>query len=504
MKQDKLSTKISPNIGHRIATVKTASSRRPGSFFKSLPNPDEILISNNLDISEYEKLYLDDAVAAASQRFLSGVLAFDYEIKKGRAPDDIYNSVLAMVDEMPVKKYMSYILEAVAYGYSISEIVYELQNFGRFTPIELQQKPPKWFAFNEDHDLLFKSRKNPNGSTVPSHNFLVVKNKDTAENPYGEGNLKRCYWPVQIKKVLLKLYPVFIERYGMPIPVISYDSNQYSDTEAIDELTNGLFNLFHDGILVAPLDEVQVDLKAAFGSASDGRIFTQALEYFDNQISRIWLGHTGAMTSTPGKLGSEQAAITASEDIIRMGASLVEESFDTLIGYFNDLNYDYPSSLLPTFVLKRKGVIDKDKLDRDTVLTKEHGVRFKKSYYQNTYELDGDDFDIVDIATQAGTVFADEEDGQQVEVTEGSDSAAAGDIVEEQTSELINTLDTDKLTSKLVKMIEAAGTEAELLKLLESSAAFNAIDTTDLEDAIRNSYFSTSLLGNSSEETEDE
>lgn len=478
-----------------ITNVRTAkTSRNLFDLYKALPNPDEILIKNNLTIAEYEKLYLDDTVAAASNRFISGVLAFEYEIDQGKAPDDIYNSTRAMIDELPVKKYMGYILEAFAYGYSASEIVYELGNFGRWTPKKLLQRPPSWFSFTPDSELLFKSKRNPQGeSNLPEFGFLVAKQKETAENPYGDGNLKRSYWPVQIKKYILKLLPTFIEDYGMPVPVFTYDPVQYDSPEVVEELARGLFNLWGNGKILVPKDEVSVDLKAAFGSASDGRIFTQALEYFDSQIAKIWLGHSSAMDATPGKLGSEQSAITASEDIIQAGVSLIEETFDTLIEYFNKLNYGYPANLQPTFKLRRKGIIDLTKIQRDTLLKKEHGVDFTEEYYIQEYELRKGSFVLRPVLPTSPSGFI-EVDSKEVTIKEEDDQTA----IENLSDEVVDNNDTGVLTDTLVSLLQGATSPEEVRAILNSEAGFNAIDTSQLEEGLARSYFSTSLLGNES------
>ncbi|MBE0538851.1 MAG: DUF935 family protein [Ignavibacterium sp.] len=377
------------------------------SFMDVLPDPDEILAENNYDFNIYRNLLTDPQLSAAIQQRKMQVQQMDYEIDH----DPNYErreEAKEFFKLLPVKRMINEMLDSVLYGYSVMEIYWELQN-GKIIPVDVKSKPQEWFIYNNSNELML--RKNVNGTymfeegeALPPFKFIISRNQPTYKNPYGTKILANCYWPVTFKRSTIEYWQTMVEKYGMPFLIGYYPS---ASTEAEkQELLESLNDMVENNTTV--IDEAFVDKLKIFESPKFdiGQIYEYLVKHHNQEISKAVLSVT--LTIDAGQSGSYKLGEvhqTMLEYIGLTDKKIVEDGMNQLLKYWHFLNYaDWTG---PTFQLKKKEAIIVETAERDERLNK-MGIQFTKKYYQKRYNLEEDDFDIVDDKRQMSNVKGDE------------------------------------------------------------------------------------------------
>lgn len=525
-----------------------------------LPNPSRNLRKLGKSTKEvYDEVESDSKVKAAIRAFNSGILSREFNIEQGGCPEDIYREILEVFDGLNTRSITSGALSAIANGYAVFEVNYTVGtgklNSGKYIPSELVLRPYYNFGFDIDGNVYFRSRDSYDGELVElDYKIIVIQNSPTSDNPYGDSNLDACYWPVFIKKANIEFSVIFSERYGMPWPIIQYDSVVFEDEEQVNKLVDVITGMFQDGILVAP-KEVGLSVSQT-GSTSSAAIYQNSIDYWDSIISQVWLGHTGAMEGTPGALGDQKSAVNVRTDLVEAGSELAETALNTVIAYINDLCYGLPIHHLPRAVLRPQIGFDRGKLERDTGLARDHGLIFNKEHFETEYGLDSKSFVMPssnpgdqirstvaglsmlytyqsglktgaisrEMCMEAVMIYYsyDEETAARLfpiatEITPPAlfskpgtfvpdDSAGELTTGQEALDSIVTDLtDDDDVNDHIRKNIldNLKGlTESQMNAFLESEEGFNSIlDTTPFEDALTRAAFTSYLIGTTLEET---
>ncbi|MDP3013631.1 MAG: DUF935 family protein, partial [Candidatus Subteraquimicrobiales bacterium] len=112
--------------------------------------------------------------------------------------------------------------------------------------------------------------------------------------------------------------------------------------------------------------------------------------FMDRQIAQVMLGHTGTSESTPGKLGSEDAAQEVRQDYIKSDADLLCESENNqMIRWTVDYNFpDVSRNGYPKVWIRTALEEDlKPLAERDKILAVDIGVPIGKKYFYDTYGI---------------------------------------------------------------------------------------------------------------------
>jgi phage gp29-like protein len=358
-----------------------------------LPDPDEILEANNYDYSIYRNLLSDPQVNAAILQRKQQVEQMDYEIDHD--PNyDRREEAKEIFKLLPVKKMINEMLDAVLFGYSVMEIIWDVQN-GKIIPVDVSGKPPEWFMFNKNNELVMRKFQNGNyiyeeGEKLPDFKFVLCQNQPTYQNPYGAKALQKCYWPVTFKRTVLEKWQTMVERYGMPF-LIGYYPSAATETEK-KQLLDDLYYMIENNVTV--INENYIDKFKLFESPKYeiGQLFEFLVKFHNNEISKAILSVT--LTVESGQSGSYKLGEIHQNMLEYIGLAdkkLVEDGMNTILKYWHYLNYgDWTG---PTFQLKKKESMIVESAERDERLSK-MGVRFSKKYYQKRYNLETDDFDL--------------------------------------------------------------------------------------------------------------
>lgn len=360
-----------------------------GALSYYLPDPDPVLRKQGQDVRIYEELLTDAHVGSVADSRKAGVLTQEWKIERGKANRRRHAFIESVFEGLDVHRIITEILDAPLFGYKPLEIIWERRD-GLIAPGDVVGKPPEWFRFSSENELLFISKENTNGEPVPPFKFLLAQNDPSYKNPYGKRVLARCFWPVTFKRGGYKFWAMFLEKYGMPLLVGTYPNG--TDDDKINEMLGMLENMIQDAVAVIP-EGAQVDTVEP--STSGGtRSYREFLAFSNMEISKAVLGQT--LTTEMQSSGSYAAAQThfaVRKEIVENDRKIVQETMNGLISFLFELNFgaDEPK---PVFNLYEEKEVQKERAERDEILSRT-GIRFTKEYYMREYDLRNEDFDLV-------------------------------------------------------------------------------------------------------------
>lgn len=388
-------------LTQEIATRNFAYGYFPG-FFNFLPDPDPILRNMGKDQTVYKDLLSDDQVGSLFARRKNLTKSLDWDIEQGDTTDkelEICELAIKLLTDQrnKIKDIISQSLNPIFFGYSVFEIVWTMFD-GKLLPISVQEKPREWFSFNSNNELVYKSKENYEGivvvgpSTPPElrYKFILLQNDPTYENPYGDKALSRCFWPVTFKRGGIRFFGKFINKYGMPFLFGKLPRN--ASTEQHLDLLSKLENMVEDAVGTGPDDSSLQIIEANKASSAD--IYERYINMCNNAISKAIL--TNALSTDIQKVGARAAAETGAETIegnlSKEDRDFPAELFNQLFKWVIDLNIG--SGLYPSFKAFEEEDVNRDLADRDAILTEKLGVKFKKTYITNNYNIPEDEFEL--------------------------------------------------------------------------------------------------------------
>lgn len=211
-----------------------------------LPNPNKILNKYGRNYQVLRDILNDPHVWSAVQSRKGGLLSMDFQIIKSDniISDNLINSFIKNNDN---SKLFNNILDAIYYGFSVIEIIWNIDN-GVILPSELLAKPQEWFSYSPNGDLYFiKGNKK---TRIDFNKVLICKSEASFSNPYGTPLLSKIYWPLKFKNAGLKYWVRYMEKFGLPSILGQYRRGAKADE--IEKLLDTLSNMNEDSVIVAP------------------------------------------------------------------------------------------------------------------------------------------------------------------------------------------------------------------------------------------------------------
>lgn len=454
------------------------------AFSMFLPDPDPVLKKLGKDLKVYKELLGDAHVGAVADSRKSGVEKLEWEIDRGKSKSRQAKIITELFENvLDVDKIITEILDAPLFGYKPLEVMWK--KMGNFIlPASVVGKPPEWFHFNGENELLFKTRNNWNGEKLPPMKFLLAQNDASYENPYGKRVLSRCFWPVTFKRGGYKFWVVFLEKYGMPFIVGKHPRG--NDDAQINNLLDMLENMVQDAVAAIP-DDSSIEFKESPGRASSSSLYKDFLDYSNMEISKAVLGQT--LTTQMQGTGSYAASDThmqVRKDIVDSDKKIVEGVFNKLIHWITEINFGNQNNM-PRFTMYEEEDVDKVQADRDQVLT-QTGVKFTKKYFIKNYGFDEEDFDISDMG--------------QLPSGEFQEGASTGSPAQDQLEEFKNIIeaDSEELQAQAEAMLDVifdlANRTASFEDFKEKVAElYPEMDTDGLVDHMEKAQFISQTWG---------
>jgi phage gp29-like protein len=440
-----------------------------------LPNPDPVLKKQGKDITIYHELLSDSHIGACETSRKTGVQSLEWEIDRGKAKSRQANEIKKIFDDLDIDGIVSEMLNAPLYGYQVLEVLWKKGNKFLY-PEKVVGKPQEWFVFSEENELLFRTKDNWNGESLPERKFLLARHKANYKNPYGFPELSRCFWPVTFKRGGLKFWVMFTEKYGMPFLIGKHPRG--TPPEENDKLADMLERMVQDAIAVIP-DDSSVEIKEAGGKSASADIYEKLLHFCNAEISKALLGQT--LTTEIGETGGAYAAsqthMEVRKDIIGSDKKMCVKVFNKLISWIFELNFS--SGEMPKFGMWEEEDVDKTLAERDETLTKA-GVKFTKKYWQKSYGFDDEDFDVGAIreSTAPAKEFAEK------------DTKPALDVMIDRLNKEANF---DEIWKPVEKLINEASSLEELRdKLIDM---YSEMDVTELGNLLQRAFTAADLSG---------
>ena len=217
---------------------------------------------------------------------------------------------------------VSQILETYLYGLNVFEVNYK-EKEGLVYP-RLVQRDFRQFKFNDAGEFVF----NAGGSeqSIPPLKVIYALNRANFRKVYGDGLLKKLYFPVKMKNASLKFWFRFLEKFGSPwaIAKTSYEPDEMAaEVQAMLSGDSAVIDTDEEITLVQPTSNVD---------------FTRLPAYLDNQISKAILG---ANLTSDVKEGSYAAAKTHNEireDLAANDGKILVFVMNKAISFFKEIN----------------------------------------------------------------------------------------------------------------------------------------------------------------------
>lgn len=467
------------SLTSEIATRKAAIDFYSLAMY--LPNPDPVLKKQGKDITVYNELLTDAHLGGCVESRKSGVLSMEWSIDRGKAKSRQAKLIQDLFKLLDMENIISEILDAPLFGYQILEVIWKTSN-GYILPERIVGKPQKWFVFDEDNNLRFRTKKSINGEPLPEKKFLIVRHNATYENPYGSPILSRCFWPVTFKKGGMKFWVMFTEKYGMPFLIGKHPRG--TSKEETDKLADMLEAMIQDAIAVIP-DDSSVEIQEAGGKGASADIYNRLLDFCNAEISKAILGQNLTTEVSGGSYAATQAHMDIRKDIIDRDKKLVEMALNQLIKWIIELNFG--SAEPPVFSMWEEEDVDTLLAERDEKLTasmEKSGLKLSKKYYQKAYGLEDEDIEGAEaqmLAMSEGTSSFPFPDQQTI------DDAAESITAEELQRQMEGVL------KPIIDLINEGNSYQDIMEKLAS--AYPDMDASALEQMLARAIFVSELWG---------
>lgn len=360
---------------------------------KTLLNPDKILKSESggLGIELYEDLLRDDKVGSTMQLRKLAVVGKEWDVepvsekRQDVKTAEFVKQVLTAFDYDAARRVL---LSGLVMGFKASEVMWEYSE-GSVWVRELIGRACRRFVFDRDRKLRLVTRSNMiDGEELPQKKFVTFTNTADNGSPYGDGLGRMLYWPVWFKKNAIKFWIIFADKFGSPTVIGKYPTGTPSTQQAA--LLDAIEAIQTECAIKIP-DTMVIELLEA-SRAGSINTYENLCNFMNSAIAQVVMGHPGSTESTPGKLGSEDAALDVKADYTKADADALCICLNTqLVRWIVDYNFPQDSSGIgrkyPQVWIRTEQERDLQPLaERDQVLL-DMGARITHQYVHDTYGI---------------------------------------------------------------------------------------------------------------------
>lgn len=217
---------------------------------------------------------------------------------------------------------VSQILETYLYGLNVFEINYKEKD-GLVYP-RLVQRDFRQFKFNDAGEFVFVA--GGSEQKVPPFKVVYALNRANFRKTYGDGLIKKLYFPVKMKNASLKFWFRFLERFGSPWAVAktSFDPDELAnEVQAMLSGDSAVIDTEEELTLIQPSTNVD---------------FTKLPNYLDNQISKAILGANLTSDIREGSYAAAKTHNEIREDLAANDGKILEFVLNKTIGFFKEIN----------------------------------------------------------------------------------------------------------------------------------------------------------------------
>jgi phage gp29-like protein len=458
-----------------------ATRDRSPDFFSiamSLPDPDPVLRKLGKDIKVYKELLADARVGPCVESRKAAVVSLEWAVSRGDAPAAQAKFVAKCLARLDVGSIIREILNAPLFGMAPLEVVWR-RDGAATVPDKVVGKPIEWFTFDPENTLRLRTKTNLlQGEVLPEKKFLAPRYNATYDNPYGERVLSRCFWPVAFKKGGLKFWLRFIEKFGSPWIIGKHPAQ--ADKAAIRDLADALERAVQDAVLVIP-EGSSADIVEAAGKAGSSSLYKDLKATCDEDIAICILGQNLTTSVSGGSRAAAEVHERVRGEIKDGDKKIVAQTMATLIDWICELNFG-PGDARPVFEMFEEEEVDQALATRDKTLVDTGQVVFTKKYFMKAYDLDDEDFEVVEDAE-------DKAEAKPAEFREGAPDIGG---VAELPPEMLQGI-AGKLLAPVIDLVESAGSVEDIADRLHG--VYPDMDDETFEDLLTRAIFISAVWG---------
>ncbi len=348
--------------------------------FGKQPDTDEVLRKAGITRHRLRVLLDDDEIAQTAETRVDALLATPLRVE----PSDTKEAeMLNLVLKEWFHEIATGAMNALFFGYSVQEAVYELKPEGYIGLQWIGEKPMQWFEPKNDGRLIYRQDgHNAEREVDQVFKFFLTRRKATYEQPYGKALLATLYWLFFFKQNGFKFWAKFLERFGTPILL-----GKCKDTDT-EDMSRALLNAHAQSVLSIDADDDVQILSAPGTNGSAGAAFEAFNNQLIRQIQKVVLGQT----LTSGNDGGGSRALGQVHENVRMDKlksdiRLVTPTLQAVVNALCKLN---GWGAYEVMLGEKPKPLNKDQAERDAHL-KNAGANLAPQYFQREYGLqDGD------------------------------------------------------------------------------------------------------------------
>ncbi|MCX8016387.1 MAG: DUF935 domain-containing protein [Rhodocyclaceae bacterium] len=239
------------------------------------------------------------------------------ETPQARRAADLVRDAVAPGD---LVRLIGHLMEAVAKGYAVAEIVWETSG-SLWYPRAILPREAHWFTFDRDTGRLLRLVDgSAEGQEIPPYRAILHQPPLSSGIPLLGGVARSALWAWVFKSYALRDWARFCELFGQPIRVGKY--HQGASPEDVAVLKQAAFSLGSDAAAVIP-QEMALELIESGSKSASAELYHKLIDYLDRQVSKAVLGQT--MTTDDGaSLAQAKVHAEVRADILRADARAME------------------------------------------------------------------------------------------------------------------------------------------------------------------------------------
>ncbi len=357
----------------------TDISRAFGPHMGLLPPQDSVLQGRGGDYATYEDILRDDQVAATFQQRRLAATSSEWGVRPGAgdrhslAAAELLRQTLEGIGWDNITDKMLY---GLFYGYAVAECLWE-RDGRRVGLAAIKVRKQRRFAFGEDGKPKLLTLEDGRGKSLPARKFWHFRTgADNDDEPYGLGLAHWLYWPVYFKRNGIKLWLIFMDKFGMPTAKGTYPPNA-SEVEK-RRLLSALGAIQTDSAIIVP-DGMEVELIEAARNGHTSH--EQFLDRMNAAIAKVVLSQTLTTEAAGGQYKSDiQMAVR--NEVVRADVDLINDSFNQSVARWLTA-WNFPGATPPK-VWRRPIDGLRPRAERDKILF-DMGYRPTPEYIRKTY-----------------------------------------------------------------------------------------------------------------------
>ncbi|NGZ26918.1 MAG: DUF935 family protein, partial [Magnetococcales bacterium] len=213
-------------------------------------------------------------------------------------------------------------LYGLFYGYAIAECLWSRQN-NQVILHDIKVRRQRRFGFNKLGTLILLDTSGQSGQEMPAQKFWHFRNGvDHDDDPYGMGLAHWLYWPVQFKRNSLKLWLIYLDKFGMPTAKGTYPA--HATEEEKRKLLQAMRAIQTDSGIILP-EGMQVELLEA---SRGGQVtYDLLLDRMNSAIAKVVLSQSMTTDASGGQYKADVHKQVRNE-VVKADADLICDSFN--------------------------------------------------------------------------------------------------------------------------------------------------------------------------------